>query len=265
MKKLIIILIFTLVIPVFTVTASADSSAAVANTNLNPDDVARLAKKVERIAAENGANVIILARIGRNPEALPKGIHYTHTAIGVYSMIKTEDGKEIPGYAIYNLYQESDDPSKSYLAVDFPFDFFASAQSLKAGIIIPERELQERILKTITDGKHEVVHNPRYSAMANPFNSSYQNCTEHTLDIINAAIYQTTDMQQLKKISSEHFEPQKVHISGLKLAIGSLFISDVTTTDHSGEIKTATYTTIGNYLDKYGLMEKQLEITLDDV
>ncbi|MEM8844458.1 MAG: DUF2145 domain-containing protein [Pseudomonadota bacterium] len=265
MKKLIYILIFNFLFTYFSVAVSADSSAAITNTYLNPDDIAQLAKKVERVAAQNQAKVIILGRVGRDPASLPRGIHYTHTAIGVYSMISTEDGGQSPGYAIYNLYQDSDDPDKSYLAVDFPFDFFSGVQSLKAGIIIPDRKLQERILEVIINKENELLHNPRYSVMANPNNTKFQNCTEHTLDIINAAIYQTTDIEKLKKISTEHFEPQTVHISGLKLVIGSIFIEGATTRDHTNGIKTATYMTIGNYLDKFGLIEKRIELTLDDV
>jgi hypothetical protein len=34
--------------------------------------------------------------------------------------------------------------------------------------------------------------------ISNPMNSQLQNCTEHTLDLINAAIYQSTDVAKIK-------------------------------------------------------------------
>lgn len=74
---------------------------------------------------------------------------------------------------------------------DFPVDFFAGVQKLKAGIVIPTPELQRRLLATIQSDVYRDLHVPAYSAVANPFTLEYQNCTEHTLDVLNAAIYQT--------------------------------------------------------------------------
>ncbi len=262
MKKLLSILLFSLSIALLSAPIFADSSAANVNPNLNPEDIAQLAKKVERIAAEHGAQVIIVGRVGRKVEDLPRGIHYTHIGIGVYSMIETKNGQKVPGYAMYNLYQNPVDQAKSYLSIDFPFDFFAGAEERRAGVIIPDKRLQKRILEIITSGEHKKLHIPKYSAIANPFTLQYQNCTEYTLDIINSAIYGSTDMKVLKNKSSAFFEPQKVNFSGLKLIVGSIFINGVTTSDHKNGVVTATYTTIGKYLDKYDLLQNQVEVTL---
>lgn len=262
MNKLLSMFILCLSIVLLPALTFADSSAANVNPKLNPEDIAQLAKKVERTAAKHGAQVIIVGRVGRKVEDLPKGIYYTHVGIGVYSMIETKDGDKIPGYAMYNLYQDAVNQDVSYLSVDFPFDFFAGVHELRAGIIIPEPELQKRILDLIQSGRYENLHIPRYSAIANPFTLRYQNCTEYILDIVNSAIYQTSDMRVLKEKSSAFFDPQKVNFSGLKLILGSIFINGVTTTDHNNGVVTATYTTIGKYLDKYDLLQKQLEVTL---
>ena len=37
-----------------------------------------------------------------------------------------------------------------------------------------------------------------YSVIANPFTLEYQSCTEHTLDVITAAIYETNDIKVIK-------------------------------------------------------------------
>lgn len=240
----------------------ADSSTNNINPNLNPEEIARLAKKVEKEAAKHGAQVIIVGRVGRKVEDLPKGIKYTHVGIGVYSMIETKDGDKIPGYAMYNLYQDSNNQDKSYLSVDFPFDFFAGTQELRAGVIIPNPSLQKRILELIQSGAHEKLHIIHYSAIANPYTLRYQNCTEYILDIVNSAIYQTSDMEVLKQKSSAFFDAQKVNFSGIKLLLGSIFINGVTTTDHKNGIVTATYSTIGEYLEKYDLLQTQFEVSL---
>ena len=55
-----------------------------------------------------GPGVALLARVGRPRAKLPAGMNYTHVSFAVYSQIKTADGRQVPGYAMYNLYQRND-------------------------------------------------------------------------------------------------------------------------------------------------------------
>lgn len=226
------------------------------------EDVVRLAKKVEFTAAEHGARVFLVARVGRPPNELPPGVEYTHVSFGVYSSITTTDGRVIPGYSIYNLYQRDEEPAKSDLAVDFPVDFLAPAHVLKAGVLIPTPELQRRLLQVISSGDYKLLHNPEYSALSNPYNSRFQNCTEFVLDVINAAIYQTTDAEQLKVNTRAHFKAQTIRINPLKLFFASLFKPDVRLGDQRGPIQSVTFQAIADYLSDNGLLEKSMTVTL---
>ena len=222
------------------------------------EEIAKFAKDVEKTAAANGARFFILSRVGRPVNELPDGIEYTHTAFGVYSLITTEDGQQVPGYMMYNLYQRSDKPDASHLVQDYPIDFFMGVHELKAGIIIPKPELQMRLLQVISSDTYQALHNSKYSAISNPFDNRYQNCTEYTLDVINAALYQTDNINIIKANEKAYFNPQPINISPLKLLVGSAFMSDITLADHEGKVQTATYTTIKNYLEKYNLIQEQL-------
>jgi len=241
-------------------TAEAGSTAN-AEPQFEAEQIVSFAKKVEKEVAARGARVFILSRAGRPASELPDGFHYTHTAFGVYSMIKTADGRTLPGYAIYNLYQREKEPDVSDLVVDYPVDFFNGVYELKSAVIIPKPELQKRLLQVIASSTYSKLHNPHYSVLANPYNSMYQNCTEHTLDVINAAIYQTDDIDVIKADEQAYFDAQTVDINPLKLMLGSMTQADVTTADHKGKIKTASYTTIANYLKKYDLVQEELVIT----
>ena len=132
---------------------------------------------------------------------------------------------------------------------------------MKAGVIIPSKDLQLRIIQAIQQGNNKALHNPKYSMLSNPFNSKYQNCTEHTLDIINSAIYQTTDIKQLKVNSKEYFKPQKVRVGGLKLALGGLFMDGIHSSDHKGKPRTATFITIAQYLADFGLLRQAVSLS----
>lgn len=244
-------------------TALANSTQTVDTPRHSMQAVSTFAKQVERELAAKGVRVFIIARVGRPAAELPPGFHYTHTAFGVYSMIQTADGRQVPGYAIYNLYQRNDAPAVSDLVVDYPADFFAGAQELKAGIIIPTPQVQRRLMKVIDSPTYAALHNPHYSAIASPYTLEYQNCTEFTLDVLNAAVYDTADEAQLKANASAYFQAQPVKVNGVKLALGSMFMPDITTSDHKGPVRTATFTSIARYMQEYGLAQETLTITPD--
>jgi len=227
------------------------------------EDVDKFAKEVELYAAKEGARAFIIGRVGRPEKDLPKGIKFTHTAVAVYSNITLDTGETVKGYAIHNLYQKEGQLDKSELVIDYPVDFFWGVNNLKAGIIIPTPNLQQRILEVIASGDDKQIHNENYSVIANPFNNVFQNCTEHTLNIVNSGIYQTTNIEQLKSNAEQHFKAQKVKASPFKLMLGNWFVDDVSTKDHSGKVYTTTFTTIGKYLEKNQLLSKAVVLKND--
>lgn len=226
-----------------------------------PEVLKSFAKGVEKIAAQQGARAFIIARQGRPKKDLPEGIQFTHTAVAIYSNITLDSGEVVQGYAIYNLYQEADNADVSRLLQDYPVDFYSGAQELTAGIIVPDIRVQMGLVELVNSGEFKKLHNSKYSVVANPHNAQRQNCTEYTLDMINAAIYGTTDTDRLKTNAKNWFEPQKVGISRFKLSLGGLFSAGVTTRDHKGEIKTATFTSIARYLEKNGLLQTALIVS----
>ncbi|MFT4941213.1 MAG: hypothetical protein ACI88A_004277 [Paraglaciecola sp.] len=238
-------------------TAVAGSKANQAPSH-EPQQIVSFAKNVEKYAAQQGARAFIIARVGRPQKDLPRGIHYTHTAIAIYSDITMENGEVLQGYAIHNLYQKEGQLDKSQLVIDYPVDFFWGAHDLKAGIIIPTPEIQQRLIDLISSGQDSSLHNDNYSVLANPMNDQFQNCTEYTLDLLNAAIYQTTDMAKLKANATAYFTPQRLHTNGFKLMLGSMLQDDITTKDHKGKVATATFTSIAQYLNQYGLVNSMV-------
>lgn len=255
--RVIFAAIVTISLPTFA------GSAQNTDIQLSVEAVEKFAKEVELFAAQESARVFIIGRVGRPEKDLPQGIKFTHTAIAVYSSIKLDSGEYVKGYAIHNLYQKEGQIDKSELVIDYPVDFFWGVSSLKVGIIIPTPDLQQRIMKVIANGEDKQLHNENYSVIANPFNNTFQNCTEHTLNIVNSGIYQTTDIQQLKNNAEQHFKPQKVKVSPFKLLLGSWFVDDVSTKDHFGKVYTTTFTTIGKYLKSNKLLSHAVVLTSD--
>jgi hypothetical protein len=229
-------------------TEAAHGAVAPASAAFTPDQRAGFAKQVESTLAHMGARVAILARVGRPPSEMPEGMHYTHVAFAVYSMITTADRQQEPGYAIYNLYQKAGQPDRSELVQDFPVNFFSEVASLEAGILVPPPELQRRLLAVITSPTYRALHEPRYSLIANPYNADFQNCTEFVLDVIQAAIYQTDHLPTIKANTRAYFKAQPVKVSPLRLMLGSVFMREVSLRDHDGAPQTATFERIADYL-----------------
>ena len=243
---------------VLALTVSFNVTAANQTATHKPEQIVSFAKNVEKYAAGQGARAFIIARVGRPQKDLPRGIRFTHTAVALYSDITLDDGELVKGYAIYNLYQKADQLDQSQLITDYPADFFWGADQLTAGVIIPTQEIQTRLIDIITTGKNQQLHNNNYSVIANPMNTQFQNCTEHTLDMLNAAIYQTMDIAKLKANTNAYFRPQRVHTSRVKLMFGSMLQDDVTTKDHTGKVATTTFTSIAQYLTKYDLSSQSV-------
>jgi len=243
--------------------AASGSSSAAEEIHFSAEQIIKFAKQVEITLAGKGAQVAILARMGRPAAELPEGMHFTHVAFAVYSQITTADGRKIPGYAIYNLYQQNDHPEISTLVQDFPVDFFAGVAVLEAGIIIPSANLQQRLLEVINSPTYAALHDPHYSLIANPYTLGKQNCTEHTLDVISAAIYQTDDLRRIKANEKAYFKAQAVKVNPFKLALGSIFSAEIATSDQPGDPVTATFETIGLYLQKYDAGSEVFTITPD--
>lgn len=242
---------------------SGSSAAATEVAHFKPEQIMAFAKKVERTLAAKGAHVAILARMGRPLAEMPPNMRFTHVAFAVYSQITTSDGRQVPGYAIHNLYQKDGQPDVSELVQDFPVDFFAGVAQLEAGIIIPSATLQERLLALIASPAYRSLHEPRYSVIANPYTTGRQNCTEFVLDVVNAAIYQKTDVAHAKAVARQYFEAERVEVNPFKLLLGSMFSAEVSTSDQSGPPVTATFERIGTYLQKFDVGSQVLTVLPD--
>jgi hypothetical protein len=81
--------------------------------------------------------------------------------------------------------------------------------------VIPDSRLQRKLLEVIGGPAYAQLHNPVYSVLANPTSGQFQNCTEHTLNVLFAAIYDTSDQQQIRANITAYFEPQHAQIGGL--------------------------------------------------
>lgn len=234
-------------------TAFSNNGQAMASAPIEAERIVGFAKRVEKSLAERRAQVAFVARVGRPVSELPRGVYYTHVGLAIYSRITTADGRTMPGYATYNLYQTEDSSNRSEIVQDYMLDFFSNVQELKAGILIPHEKLQQKLLSRAVDGSFSELHNERYSLLSNPYNNIYQNCNEYLLNLIQSAIYDTTDMGMIKRSIEQHFQAYQVPINPLSIIVGGLFRREIAIHDHPERFETVTFKSLANYLEQYDL------------
>lgn len=251
----------TLVLPSLATAGSSQADAAI----LPKDEVAAFADRVQRDIASRGGQVAIVARIGRDPSQLPDEVTYTHVGFWVYSQITRADGSTGTGYRVYNLYQREGDLTQSDLIQDSPADFFAGAHRLDAGVIIPDARLQEKLLRVIASPTYAQLHNASYSVLSNPNTNQFQNCTEHTLNVLMASIYGTSDTNQIKANIAAYFEPQEIRIDAFKRLLAPVASQALTMADHGASVRTATFGSIGRFMRANDLAAEVYHINPDRV
>ncbi|MBX2868634.1 MAG: DUF2145 domain-containing protein [Acidiferrobacterales bacterium] len=225
------------------------------------EDIASFSKQVEKTLASKRAIVALVARNGRPPKNLPEGVRYTHVGFAVYSEIQLEDGNSQRGYAFHNLYQLPEQPDRSEIVVDFAMDFFAGASEMKAGILIPTPALQKRLYEAIVNNGYHEFHNPRYSAISNPFDTRYQNCTEFVMNVTQSAIHQTSSLAEIKANLQQSFDPFVLPYSKTLLNLASMGSQDISMKDHGYPVVTTTFTSIADYLKKHKLVSEVIELS----
>jgi len=234
-------------------------SAAAAGSYITIDQAVVFAKQIERDLGARGARLAIVFRAGESRDQLREGIAYSHGAFWVYSPITLEDGRTATGYAVYNLYRGDGKTlpmDKSYLHQDFPIDFVAPTGVDDVGIIIPSPEMQRRILAIMDSPTYRALHIEPYSVVSNPHNAKYQNCTEFMLDVLAAAVWDTTDMAQIKVNLRAHFKPTVVKTSGLERMFAPMADASIKTDDQDGEIVTTTYESMAAFMEANGLTQE---------
>jgi hypothetical protein len=239
--------------------------------DVDPESVVRAAafsKQIEFALAERGARLAIVFRVGRPRDDLPEGIRYTHGGFFVYQPLQTGDGSEsFDGYAVYHLYSGdpsgANDPRSSFLAQEFPIDFTLPMHEMEAGIIIPSPALQRRILAVMASEDYAALHHENYSLLSNPHDPEFQNSNEFMLDVIAAALWQTTDREQLKANLAAHFQPAQVRLNVFERLFGPIVDRRVEFADHDGRIFTTTFGSMADFLESNAYALEVLELSYD--
>lgn len=222
------------------------------------------AEKLNATLDARGVNVAIIARSGRPRSQLPEGISYTHVAIAVFEAVRTSAGETGHTYTVYNLYQGADGrDDRSYLAQDFTYDFVVGSREKDIGVIVPVDALQKRILAVIRSPAYKALHNPHYNLVANPWRHQFDNCVTHTLRIVTAAIYNTSDESRIQQNIQTYFKPTPVRLGPIQ-SFGTNFITAVSREDEDPSgLQTASFDSLKVFFEQNQIAKESFKVVMD--
>ena len=136
--------------------------------------------------------------------------------------------------------------------------FFDDMFAWDALIITPSAELQAKIVERLSKPKQlENMHQPRYSMVAYPFSTQYQNSNQWVLEVLADAM---RDAKQTDRVAAQTwlkqngFEPSMLHIPAMQRLAGRMFKANVAFDDHpnkdryAGKIEVVTVDSVTHFI-----------------
>lgn len=169
------------------------------------------------------ARVAIIARVGSDVSKY--GLYYTHAAFA----IKKDDNSDWKiiqeinpcGTDTSNLHKET--------LVNFFIDDLLNSDF---EVIVPTKELQEKLVQTLQSPIIDKLHEPHYSMIAYPFSTQYQNSNQWILESIAASLTGQDSRSFIQSyLQKTGYQPTVIHLSRLD-RLGARFRTNVKFDDH---------------------------------
>lgn len=207
-----------------------------------------LAQKVKLSLDQSGAQLAIIARIGQDLSKYQ--LKYSHLGI----VRKLEDGRWMVmhelnqcGTARSDLYNEG----LANFFMDDPYRY-------EAMLMIPNTEIQKRILNTINSSTAKTLQDPRYNMLAHPFSTKYQNSNQWALETMAAALANDVQVSNREQAQSwlkyANYRATTLEIPMLTRLGGRMFRANIAFDDQpfdrrmAGHIDTVTVDSIDRFL-----------------
>ena len=144
---------------------------------------------------------------------------------------------------------------------------------LRVGIPTPEVRTALKALLSGAAPQARALHEPRYSMLAYPGSSEYQNSNQWILEVAAAAMAQAAGDAPLADrdsalawLKQKGYTPSRLHI-GIGKRLGARFLADnVAVTDHpaseriSGNYSVVTVESVFDFLHRSGALERELAV-----
>jgi hypothetical protein len=197
----------------------------------------QLALRTRDALEASGAEIALVGRVGRDMSK--HGLRYSHMALALRDHPKgrwhlTHMLNQC-GTATAALYDEA----LGNFFLDDVFDF-------EAVIVVPARDLQERLLAVAAGALPLTLYEPSYSLIAHPYSARHQNSNQWVLEQLAAALAPSgsvANRQQAQRwLRDSGYVPSEVRIAPFERLGARVFAANVYFDDHTpAEMQTARY------------------------
>jgi hypothetical protein len=187
-----------------------------------------LAYKVQQQLERQGARVAVIGRVGRDLSEY--GLRYSHIGL---AMRDEATGRWIVVHELNNCGRADSDLYDQGLGNFFLDDLFR----FEAVVLVPSREMQDRLAEAVAKGMGRSLHEPRYSLIAYPYSDKYQNSNQWLLELAAAVLAggEPSRAAAHARLMQDHFRPSVLYLPPLKRLGARMFSVNTQFDDHSSE------------------------------
>jgi hypothetical protein len=144
---------------------------------------------------------------------------------------------------------------------------------LRVGVPSPALRTSLKAMLSGPGIQARALHEPRYSVVAYPFSTEYQNSNQWVLEVLAAAMAQEADGQLLVRraqvqewLKTARYTPSTLHIGVGKRLGARFFVANAATTDHpaseriSGNYSVVTVESVFDFLEQRGVLVQEVSV-----
>lgn len=193
---------------------------------------------IEKILIQKNPRVALIARVGSDLSKYH--LHYSHMAF----LIKDSSNKH---WNVMHLLNRCGTSTSSIYHQGLMNFFLDHVYNYEARVIIPSPALQKKLLALLNSKNKLVLHNNKYSLIAYPFSTLYQNSNQWVLEIIASALSGFNERIKLQTwLRDNHYHTNYLSIPNVKRMVVEIFKENIHFEDHPKQERyTNTYSFVG--------------------
>ena len=187
-----------------------------------------LALMVQQHLEAQNARVALIGRIGRDLSEYH--LRYSHVGLAVRDEAQ---GRWNVVHLLNHCGRADSDLYDEGLGNFFLDDLFR----FEAVVLLPSRELQDRLAEALAQGTGRTLHQPAYSLIAHPYSMKYQNSNQWPLELASSLLA-GGDLSRAAahaRLAQDRFQPSTLYLPPLKRLGARLFSVNTRFDDHSNE------------------------------
>ncbi|MCC8626090.1 DUF2145 domain-containing protein [Xanthomonas vesicatoria] len=229
-----------------------------------------MAKSTQQtLDAVDGAQVVLLARGGQDLSRY--GLKHSHLAFA----LREDDGTWRVKHLLNHC--KSDNSALYHEGLSNFIGESALTADLRVGVLAPALQRQLRALLQDPATLAHALHEPRYSMIAYPFSTGYQNSNQWVLEVLAAALAASKAADATPEPVSDRrsaqawlkhngYQPSRLHLDLSKRIGARFFVANAAVTDHpaseriSGNYSVITVESVFDFLQQRQMLQQDQSI-----